>query len=376
MGTGTASLSKLAQEIVAQGWNRKATWHVLGELLLNLVAALGGIWVFLTYQHPLVRICAMIVSTAGSMGVLTNTHTSSHYATSNRRWINELLTFLGYPLFMGVSACYWWHKHIVLHHPAPNVVGFDSDLDLSPWFARTSDEVQRSSGWRRFYYEKLQFISFPFSLGFVVFNMQIAGWRTLVRSLRDPGGNKKKEWIDVAAVLSHYLVWIVIPLAFFAPLHVLGFYMLSVGLIGYAMFAVLAPAHFPSEAVCLKDHGERDRLLLQTAATVNFSTGFIGRLVCSGLEYQIEHHLFPGISHVHYPKMAPLVREFCRTEGLPYRCYRWEVVLWKCLRTFHSPPKTQTDLEDFRPCGDRRNVQTRVRDGKPRADLNLPPAIR
>ena len=43
----------------------------------------------------------MIVSTAASLGVATNTHTSSHYATSEKRWLNELLTFFGYPVFLG-----------------------------------------------------------------------------------------------------------------------------------------------------------------------------------------------------------------------------------------------------------------------------------
>lgn len=344
----TESLPGIIREIMARGWYRKATCRVICELLFNLAVALAGSWVFFSYDNMLMRICGMIVSTAGSMGVATNTHTSSHYATSNRRWLNELLTFLGYPVFTGVSACYWWHKHVVLHHPAPNVIGVDSDVDLSPWFARTIEEVQHSSRWRRLYYEKLQWIVFPLSLGFIVFNMQIAGSRMLAGSLRRQRGNRK-QWIDLACLVSHYVIWLAVPVAYFAPIHVVGFYLLRLGLLGWAMFAVLAPAHFPVEAVCLRDQGKkRDRLLLQTAATVNFRTGWIGRLICSGLEYQIEHHLFPGISHVYYPKVAPLVREFCRTQRLPYRCYQWDVVLWKCLRMFQSPPKTQADLEPFR----------------------------
>jgi len=347
--TETESLAKLRQEITSRGWHRKATFRVVGELVFSLAVALAGSWIFLTHDNLLVRICGMIVSTAGSMGVATNTHTSSHYATSNRRWVNELLTFLGYPVFVGVSACYWWHKHVVLHHPAPNVIGVDSDVDLRPWFARTREEVLRCSGWRRLYYERLQWIVFPFSVPFLGFVMQIAGWRSLIASLQRPADRKTKEWIDLSAMVAHYLVWLVIPLAWFAPGHVAGFYLLRFGLMGCAMFVVLAPAHFPLEAVCLKGHEEnRDRLLLQTAATVNFRTGLVGRLICSGLEYQIEHHLFAGISHVYYPRMAPLVRDFCFSQGLPYRSYSWDVVVWKCLRMFQSPPSTQADLEAFR----------------------------
>jgi len=120
------------------------------------------------------------------MSVATDTHTSSDYATSARRWVNEFLTFFGYPLFLGLSACHWWRQHVVLHHPAPNVIGTDNDVDLEPWFARTRDEVERSTGLRRIYYEKLQWLVFPFAVAFIGFNMQASGWRALVAGGRGP----------------------------------------------------------------------------------------------------------------------------------------------------------------------------------------------
>lgn len=342
-------LAELREQIIARGWNRKATGRVVAELLVNLVVALAGIWMFVVFHGLVLRTCAILISTAGSMGVATNTHTSSHYATSRKRWINELLTFFGYPIFVGMSACYWWHKHVVVHHPAPNVIGVDGDVDLLPWFARTREEVLRTSGGRRIYHEKLQGLVFPLAIALIGFNMQAAGWGALVRSLRRAGGQKKKEWIDLGSVILHYVIWLAIPMAFFPPMHVVGFYCLRIGLMGYAVFAVLAPGHFPAEAACLSGQGKNcDYVLLQTAATVNFRPGLVGRLLCSGLEYQIEHHLFPNITHVYYPKLAPIVSEFCRTHGLPYRCYSWPVVLWKSFRTLQSPSPVQTDLNGFR----------------------------
>ena len=342
-------LAELREQIIAHGWNHKATGRVVSELLINLAIALAGIWIFVVFDGLVVRICAIFVSTVGSMGVSTNTHTSSHYATSRKRWVNELLTFFGYPIFVGISACYWWHKHVVVHHPAPNVIGVDGDVDLLPWFARTREEVLRTSGGRRIYYEKIQGLIFPFAIALIGFNMQAAGWRSLISSLRRSGGPKKKEWVDLGSMVLHYVIWLGIPMAFFPPMHVLGFYCLRIGLMGYAVFAVLAPGHFPAEAACLTGEAKDcDYVLLQTSATVNFRTGRLGRLVCSGLEYQIEHHLFPNLSHVYYPKLAAVVREFCRTHGLPYRCYSWPVALWKSLRTLQSPPLVQTELNGSR----------------------------
>ena len=192
-----------------------------------------------------------LISTAAAMSVATNTHTSSHYATSARRRVNEFLTFFGYPLFLGLSACHWWRQHVVLHHPAPNVIGTDNDVDLEPWFARTRDEVERSTGLRRIYYEKLQWLVFPFAVAFIGFNMQASGWRALVAGLRG-AGRSRQHWIDLSAMLLHYVVWLAIPMAFWAPAHVAGFYALRVVLMGYAMFAVLAPGDFPLKAVCIQ----------------------------------------------------------------------------------------------------------------------------
>jgi len=152
-----------------------------------------------------------LISTAAAMSVATNTHTSSHYATSARRWVNEFLTFFGYPLFLGLSACHWWRQHVVLHHPAPNVIGTDNDVDLEPWFARTRDEVERSTGLRRIYYEKLQWLVFPFAVAFIGFNMQASGWRALVAGLRG-AGRSRQHWIDLSAMLLHYVVWLAIPM--------------------------------------------------------------------------------------------------------------------------------------------------------------------
>ncbi len=158
------------------------------------------------------------------MGVGTNTHTSTHYATSDKRWVNEALSYFGYPMFLGLSATYWWHKHVVLHHPAPNVVGVDSDADLLPWFAITADEVHASSGLRRFYYDHLQFWLFPLALALNCFSIQMAGWKHLIGMLRHSKGRKSAHWIDLGALVIHYAIWIGVPLLLWPLPAVAGFY--------------------------------------------------------------------------------------------------------------------------------------------------------
>src|SRR5579863_5017366 len=192
--TTIEAVGELRKEFARRGWDKKATNRIVFELSMHVAIAAVGTVIFMTYHNPAVRVLGVLISTFGCMGVGTNTHTSSHYATSDKRWVNEALSYLGYPMFLGLSATYWWHKHVVLHHPAPNVVGVDSDADLLPWFAITADEVHSSSGLRRFYYDHLQFWLFPLALALNCFSIQMAGWKHLIGMLRHSKGRKSAHW--------------------------------------------------------------------------------------------------------------------------------------------------------------------------------------
>jgi fatty acid desaturase len=219
------------------------------------------------------------------------------------------------------------------------VVGIDSDADLLPWFAITAEEIRASSGLRRFYYRRLQFWLFPFALALNDFNIQKSGWTHLIRALSRSKGRKAAHWIDLIAMLLHYALWIAIPLLFWPLPAVFAFYLLRTALLGYAMYAILAPGHFPAEAQRITQEARHDIdfFTMQTAGTISFRTGLLGRFVCSGLEYQVEHHLFPNISHTHYPAVSVVVQEFCAEHDLPYRSYSWAMALWKSWEVLRFP---------------------------------------
>ena len=325
------AVTELRREFVRRGWYKKATGRILFELLIHAAIALAGMIVFFAFHHPALRVLGILISGFGCMGVGTNTHTSSHYATSDKRWLNEALSYIGYPMFVGLSATYWWHKHVTLHHPSPNVVGVDTDADLLPWFAMTVNEVDASSGFRRFYHQHLQFWLFPLALAVNCFSIQMAGWAYLIRKISHPKERKLSHWIDTGAMILHYVIWIGIPLLIWPFQAVLAFYVLRTILLGYGMYAILAPGHFPAEAQRTTEEVRQDAdfFEVQTEGTVSFRTGWLGRFLCSGLEYQVEHHLFPNISHVHYPQVSLAVQAFCAKQGLSYRSYTWGQALWK-----------------------------------------------
>lgn len=340
------SYKQLARELRAEGFYELTPWRVLGELLLHLVVCLGGLAVGVLAGPWWVKGVGFLVSTLGALGIATNTHTSSHDASGRSRRLNRFLTYLGYPFFFGMSATYWWHKHCVVHHPNPNLIGVDDDADLMPWFAINEDDYAAARGWRKLLF-RVQWLVIPFALALNEFNIQLSGWRYLVPILADPERRRTAHWIDLGVLGLHWSVWVILPMFFFPPLEVLAVYGLRMGLMGYAMFVAFAPAHFPEEAAFAAgtERKTRDFVLRQTVTTVNFRTGPVGRLLCSGVEYQIEHHLFPGISHAHYPALAPRVEAFCRRHGYPYRTLGWGEATWKSLLIFRYPKRVAAELD-------------------------------
>ena len=181
------------------------------------------------------------------------------------------------------------------------------------------------------------------------FGMQSAAWGHLLGALRDPGRRSRKHAIDLAVLVVHLVVWIGVPMLFFPAWNVIGFYALRVSLMGFGVFAVSAPGHIPAYAIFIEPHEEsRDFLLRQTATTANFTVGRLGRWLCSGLEYQIEHHLFPGVNHRYYLQLSPRVQELCCRLGLLYQVYSWDRALFMCFAALARRKRIEPSLEAFR----------------------------
>src|SRR2546422_1341939 len=101
-----SSVRELRADLQKRGCYEKHTARILFDLSISALMAAGGLVVYLAASGSVARTCGLIVWTAGSIGIGTNTHNSSHYATAKKRWVNELLTYIGYPVYFGLSATY------------------------------------------------------------------------------------------------------------------------------------------------------------------------------------------------------------------------------------------------------------------------------
>ena len=336
--------ARLREQVRRAGYGRKLTAIGIAEWLLFIALTATGVSLVIVSDMLIVKAIGMILVAYGCMGMSTNGHTASHHAISNTPWVNEFIMYFDFPFFLGVSGNYWRHKHVVVHHPNPNVIGVDDDADLAPVFTLNDRDLKKASGLARWWFEHQGYF-FPIVLLGNSFGVAFKGWRFLIRELKDDERRNRQSWIDLSCMIAHWVVWIVIPIAIFGFANVALFFVVQMFMMSYVMFALFAPAHYPEEAIQVTKDATRDNyLMLQTATAVNFETGPIGRLLCGGVDFQIEHHLFPWVSPRHYPQLAPMLRQFCEEHGYPYRSQGWGIATWKSVVTLFKPKKIEEEF--------------------------------
>lgn len=247
-------------------------------------------------------------------------HDARHHGYSERAWVNKLMA-LSLDL-VGGSSYVWGWKHNILHHTYVNITGHDNDIDLGP-LGRLSPHQPH-----RWYHRFQHWYLWPlYALVSVKWQLvddfkDVAVGRVGTYRMPRPRGRDLLTFI-LGKSLFVFLA-LGLPLLVYPWWTVLlGFAMVS-GVTGIVLSIVFQLAHAVGEAEFpLPEDGEkrmaRDWAVHQVESTVDFApqsrlvTWFLG-----GLNYQIEHHLFPRICHLHYPELAPIVRATCADFGIRY----------------------------------------------------------
>ena len=249
-------------------------------------------------------------------------HDGAHGSYSGSTRSNRIMAF-GLDLLGGSS--YLWHwKHNVFHHGYPNVVGMDEDLDVGP-LARLAPAQ------RRRFAHRFQHVYMWILYGCVAFKWQLVDdfremFRGRIGSHPIPRPRGREVVVFVAGKAAFVTLWFCVP-ALVRPLWVVGiFYAGTAFVLGLVLGVVFQTAHCVEGATFTAGHAgrlDRDWAAHQVESTVDFARD--SRLVTwylGALNFQIEHHLFPRVSHVHYPALAPIVEAVCRQYGVRYRVLR------------------------------------------------------
>jgi linoleoyl-CoA desaturase len=283
-------------------------------------------WVLLVFVvgNPWEAIAACVSLAFATAGVAFCVgHDGNHGAMYAGRRLNHLV---GYSFdLIGASSYVWRTKHNVAHHTFTNVDGADADIDQMP-FARLAP-TQPHRRYHRFQhiYMWVLYGLFTFKVHVLsdfkpVFSGKIGRLATIQRPKR----------FDMTALFAGkvaFWTWaVVIPLFFRPWWTVLLIFVLCSWLLGMILAVVFQLAHAVDEAhftdLAEMQAGPRPAWAAhQVESTVDFATGnrVLGWYL-GGLNFQIEHHLFPKVSHIHYPRILETVRATCAEYGVKHTC--------------------------------------------------------
>ncbi|MEQ8336505.1 MAG: acyl-CoA desaturase [Cyclobacteriaceae bacterium] len=309
----------------------KISRHANGEMIIKSIVMMT------LYFGPYLMIVSGLVSGVlltvamtmlmglGLAGIgLSIMHDGNHGAYASRNWIN---TTIGYSLnLIGANSFNWKIQHNVLHHSYTNI--YDADEDIS---AQKALRLAPGAKWRWFHRYQAIYAWFLYGL-MTLFWMFYKDFEQLSRYqknglLRKQKSNPTKEWTILLVTKIIYVSYIfVIPLL----LTPWSWWQILIGIVimhfitGFLLAIVFQPAHVivgSEYPLPDKDRTMEDNWAIhQLRTTTNFAnksrwfSWFIG-----GLNFQIEHHLFPGICHVHYRKVAGIVQSTAIEFGLPYK---------------------------------------------------------
>ena len=307
--------------------SRKGDWR----LHLKTAAALGLYfvpWALITWglagQGWMFWVAELVMG-LGLAGIGLNVmHDANHDAYSDKKWVN---LWVGRVLdLVGGNAMMWKIQHNVLHHTFTNVDGLDEDIDMHP-IMRFSPLKPRH-WWHRFPAHLL--------VGLLRHDDHLLDDRQgLVATPPLPQerphqahrNHRGQAVFEMGITKTAYFTYVLVLPILFSGAHwlqvVAGWCVMQM-VAGFLLAVIFQPAHV------LEDHDytpavkgaklDVDPLTHQLRTTSNFGTGSkVFTFLCGGLNHQIEHHLFPQISHVHLPNIAPIVKKTAEEFGIPYR---------------------------------------------------------
>jgi linoleoyl-CoA desaturase len=251
-------------------------------------------------------------------------HDGGHRAYSKYSIINRLAaTSLD---MLGGSSYYWARKHNVIHHTYPNITGHDDDIELGI-LGRLSPHQPHLK------FHKLQHIYLWVLYGFISIKWQFYDdFRDLLRGRIGVHSVSRPKGTDLAIFaggkLFFLIMGVVVPLMLHSWWEVLLVYMSVSFFQGVMLSIVFQMAHCVEEASFPMPESDTGRMtssfaIHQIETTVDFAPdNRVLSWLVGGLNFQIEHHLFPQVCHIHYRAISPLVKETCREFGVRYNVHK------------------------------------------------------
>lgn len=301
---------------------------VLKTLFMLTLYTVPFIFSLLILENTALIVLMWIIMGFGMAGIgLSIMHDANHGAYSKKEFINKSLGKL--LVVVGGSDVNWRVQHNVLHHTYTNIAGMDEDID-SGILLRFSPNQKLLKG-HRFQHIYAWFLYGLMTLMWTT-TKDFKQFRRYKKNglIKTQGVPEKKVFTTLIFSKIIYLgAMLVLPIIFSSMAWwgtVLCFLLMHF-IAGLVLACIFQPAHVvPTSSFPLPDesgHVDSDWAVNQLVNTANFAPkAKIFSWYVGGLNYQVEHHLFPNICHIHYSKIAPIVKQTAEEFKLPYHSYK------------------------------------------------------
>jgi fatty acid desaturase len=281
-------------------------WTWFAGLTVVLVG-LAGVFVLLGHSWWQLAVAAVLAVALGQVMFLG--HDAAHRQIfASGRW-NDWASLVIANLYAGMSYGWWQHKHS-RHHAKPNQIGTDPDIASDVILFHTQDLPAVRTGLRGWLTQRQGWLFFPLLL-LEGLNLHVSGIKTIFG--RGPVKRRPVEIVFITVRLGGYLAMVFWLLPVGMALAFLG---VQLGIFGVYMGAVFAPNH-KGMPIVPRD-AKLDFLSRQVLMSRNIRGGRVTDVAMGGLNYQIEHHLFPSMPRPNLRRAQPIVREFCSTHRIHY----------------------------------------------------------
>lgn len=292
-------------------------------ILISLAIVLYCSVLFLSLNIWLIVTLSIILGLVSACIGFNVMHDANHGCYSENEKVNNLL---GLTLnALGGNNFIWKYKHNIIHHTYPNVDGMDDDIAKSPFIRMCSTQKWVPA-------HRFQHIYTPilYAISSVLWVLFQDFEKYFKRKVNNTAMAEMKTtdhvvfWISKVLYVFFYIVLPVIMmgwangLIFFLSLHAgLGFTLAIV----FQLAHVVEETEFEFAPMDGITKIENEWAIHQVKTTSDFSpSSRIVSWLVGGLNYQVEHHLFPRISHIHYPALSKIVKEQCGLFNIQYNC--------------------------------------------------------
>jgi linoleoyl-CoA desaturase len=346
----TALKAEVEQYFRQKKISKTGNWKLYIKSGVLITAAIALYICLLTVSMP----DLLAIALSGVLGFVSASfgfyvlHDACHGSYSSKKWVNEAF---GHSLnALGGNAFIWKFKHNIIHHTYTNVDGMDDDIAKSPVMRQCNTQKWVPAHRFQHIYVVLVYAISSFAWVFMMdFNKYFK--RRIINTPLQKMSLKEHFVFWISKVLYAFF-YILIPVYFvgWGP-WAIGFTVMHIAM-GFTLAIVFQLAHVVEQTefeVAKIDPKiiENEWAIHQVVTTANFAprnkivSWFVG-----GLNYQIEHHLFPRVSHVHYPALSKIVKNTCAKFNLPYNEYPTMISAivshFRMMRNLGKKPKLAT----------------------------------